>query len=160
MTASTPQDARKLFEETLEMEMSPPSLISDAALAYNTTPTPDSTFTYAFALSRSERDSERAYSIVLFDQLIADKYPHPIDCFYGKSVAFYLNKDYASARAGVESILRTNPGHQKARALHLASIAVMDEREKNMNLAVGSGVLAIGVGAAIGLAGIFLGKKR
>ena len=106
MTNATPEDARKLFETTLEMEMSPPSLISDAALSYNENQTPDTTFTYAFALSRSQRDSERAYSIVLFDQLITDKYPHPIDCFYGKSVAFYLNKDYESARAGVEDILR------------------------------------------------------
>ncbi|GMI47434.1 hypothetical protein TrCOL_g7556 [Triparma columacea] len=160
MTASTPADARTLFEETLEMEMSPPSLISDAALAYNNEPKPDTTFTYAFALSRSRRDSERAYAVVLFDQLISDKYPHPVDCYYGKSVAFYLNKDYESARAGVEDILRSNPGHQKARALHLATIAVMEEREKKMNLAVGSGVLAVGIGAVVGLAGIILSKKK
>ena len=115
MTVSTTDEQTPTFEVLLEESMSSPDLISQTAIKYNEEQTPDSTFSYAFALCYSREMNERIFGMQLFDQLIASKYPYLVDCFYGKAVAEYLNGDYAGSRKTVEAILRSNPDNEKAK---------------------------------------------
>jgi len=131
------------------------------ALAYNASPTPDSSFQYAFALCRSHSASERAYGVGMMDTLVASDFPHAADCVVSQAVASYLSEHYKEARAYAEAVLRTNPGSEKAREIHLAAIAQVEEKEKAMNMAVGGGVLAVGVTVlSVGLGLLLGGKKR
>jgi len=83
-----------------------------------------------------------------------------VDCIYAQSIAAYMNGDYKASRAYAESILRTNPTNEKARECHLASIGRIEEKEKEMNLKIGGGVVAVGVGLAVGILGLVLGGKK
>lgn len=148
------------FDLKISNQISPPDLLKQTAITYNTTPTPQSTFSYAYALSHSAKQSERVYGLQLFDQLIASNYDHSVDCFYGSAVAQYLNGDFTGSRKSVEAILRANPENERALELHAATIQIIERKERQENIAVGTGVLAVGVGLVVGIAGILIGKKR
>mmetsp|Transcript_8506 Transcript_8506/g.17058 ORF Transcript_8506/g.17058 Transcript_8506/m.17058 type:complete len:162 (-) Transcript_8506:55-540(-) len=160
MTVSTTSEQTLTFDMLLEESMSSPELISQTAIKYNEEPTPDSTFSYAFALCYSSEQNERVYGMQLFDQLIASKYPYLVDCFYAKAVAEYLNGDYAGSRKTVEAILRSNPDNEKAKELHQATISVLEDKERRENIMIGTGALAVGVGVVVGIAGLLLGKPK
>ncbi len=54
----------------------------------------DTSFQYAFALSKSREPSELRYSVTILDGLVAGGYEHQVDCMYGAATALYLLGDY------------------------------------------------------------------
>ena len=160
MTNTTPEACRKELNLKLRLEVSPRTLIHSSALAYNDNATPDNTFTYAYALSRSSVESDRRHGISLFSQLIASNYPAALDCLYSQALAHYQNNDYSAARACAEAILRSSPDHAAARQVHLAAVAVVDKQERDVNIAVGTSAVVMGIGLVVGIATILLTKKK
>jgi hypothetical protein len=160
MTNTTPQACRKDLEMKLSLEVSPRTLIHSTALAYNENPTPDNTFSYAYALSRSSVEADRRFGISLFSQLIGTQYSHALECLYSQSLAHYQNGDFAAARACAESILRSSPDHVAARQVHLASVDVIDKNERDMNIAVGTSAVVMGISLVVGIASMLLSKKK
>jgi hypothetical protein len=160
MTTGSLKQIRSTFETTLSNTLSPPSLISSLALTYNNSSTPDNAFQYAYALCKSSVSSERIYGIGLMDSLISSSYEHSSECMYSQACAAYLNEDYSGARTYAESVLRVNPRDEKMREVHLSAVERVEEKEKQMNMAIGGGVVAVGVGLAVGILGLVLGGKK
>ena len=73
-------------------------------------------------------------------------------CF---SAFFFLTR--ATRNSQRAAILRSNPGNEKAKALHLSTVSIMDEEEHRQNMMIGGGVIAVG---ALALGMLFGGKKR
>ncbi len=144
----------------LKLEVSPKDLINTTAIAYNSDQTPDSTFSYAYALTRSATEADRRFGISLFSQLISTNYPHALECLYSQSIAHFQNGDYALARSCSEAILRSSPDHSAARVVHIAAVHVIEKNERDMNIAVGTSAVVMGLGLVVGLAVSLLGKKK
>ena len=64
-------------------------------------PSPENTFQYAFALSKSTEPSELRYAVSMLDGLVANGFEHQVDCMYGAATALYLLGDYVEARVRV-----------------------------------------------------------
>ncbi|KAL7485498.1 hypothetical protein ACHAW6_011121, partial [Cyclotella cf. meneghiniana] len=152
------RDIRSRLDEKLALSIPSPSLLESLASDCASSSSPDATFQYAFALSKSSSPPELSYAITLLNSLLKSGYPHQIDCMIGSAQAHYLLKQYKEARSVAEAILRNNPKNALAGELHVASMIAIEEEEerKVKNVAVG-GTLAV---AAIGLALLLGGKKR
>jgi fission 1 protein len=152
------REIKSSLDEKLSLSTPQPSLLESLALECSSSP--DATFQYAFALSKSSSPSELSYSITLLDSLLKSGYPHQIDCMIGSCQAHYLLKQYAEARSVAEAILRNNPQNALAGELHVASMVAMEEEEerKVRNVAIGgtAAVAALGLALLLGSGG----KKR
>ena len=152
------QEIKSRLDEKLSLSTPSSSLLESLASACATESSPDATFQYAFALSKSSSPSELSYAITLLDSLLKSGYPHQIDCMIGSSQAHYLLKQYAESRSVAEAILRNNPQNALAGELHVASMVALEEEEerKVRNVAIG-GTAAV---AALGLAMLLGGRKK
>jgi mitochondrial fission 1 protein len=90
--------AKEALDRKLAMSTPSRSLLEELAVACAKTPSPDATFQYAFALSKSTLPSELRYSITILDGLINEGYEHQVDCMYGAATALYLLGDFKEAR--------------------------------------------------------------
>lgn len=156
----TKSEAHTNLNIRLENDVSSPNIIAALAIEYNDNNTPDTTFQYALALCKSDVASERRYGIGLNEQLIKFNYAHPNDCLYSSSIGYYLLEDFQNARRCAEAVIASQPDDANAREVFLAASQALDIEEQRKNVAVGSGVAALGLGIAIGVAGILIGKKR
>lgn len=142
-----------------KLELSAPSrkVLEDLAVLCAKDPSPDNTFQYAFALSRSSERAELRYAVTILDGLVKEGYQHQIDCMIGAATALYLLGDYELSRARAEAILRTQPENRSAAELHLASIASQEklEQEQVKKIALGTGA-AVAVGVVAGVASLLL----
>mgnify|MGYP000447895025 CR=1 FL=1 len=75
-----------------------------------------------------------------------------------KKKGYYLCNDFPSAKRCADQILQ-NQSHNAASEIWLASSYAMEEEERVKNQAIGTGVAAVGIGLAIGIAGLMI-KKR
>lgn len=151
-TKQRQKDVKEELDRKLALSTPSRSLLEELAVESAKNPSLESTFQYAFALSKSNERSELRYAIQMLDGLVEQGYEHQIDCLYGVATAFYLLRDYAEARRRCEAILRAQPGARFAKELHLAAIEAEEERERDKikKAAIGS----IGMAAAVGVVGV------
>mmetsp|Transcript_43913 Transcript_43913/g.93435 ORF Transcript_43913/g.93435 Transcript_43913/m.93435 type:complete len:163 (+) Transcript_43913:213-701(+) len=153
------REKRRQLDEKLALSHPTNELLEELAANCTKDPSPDNSFQYAFALSKSRSVGELRYAISMLESLIKNGYEHQVDCMFGSAMAHYLLGEYDKSRHECEAILRNRPENDAAAELHTASIAAKDEEEekKVKQMAVG-GTMAV---AAVGLALLFgaAGKK-
>lgn len=154
------KEKRRQLDEKLGLSYPSNDLLEELASECTKDPSPENSFQYAFALSKSRNTGELRYSISMLDSLVKNGYEHQVDCMFGSATAHYLLGEYDKSRSACEAILRNRPESDAAAELHTASIAAKDDEEeqKVKQMAVG-GTVAI---AAVGLALLFGagGRKR
>lgn len=154
------REKRQQLDEKLSLSSPTNDLLEELASNCTKDPSPDNSFQYAFALSKSRNAGELRYSISMLDSLVKNGYEHQVDCMIGSATAHYLLGEYDASRFACEAILRNRPENVAAAELHTASIAAKDEEDetKAKKIAVG-GTVAV---AAVGLALLFGagGRKR
>ena len=157
-TKQMQREKRRQLDEKLAFSFPTNDLLEELASKCTKDPSPDNSFQYAFALSKSKNPAELRYSISMLDSLVKNGYQHQVDCMYGSATAYYLLGEYDKTRSTCEAILRNRPENDAAAELHTASIAAKDEEDekKATKIAVG-GTVAV---AAVGLALILGGRKR
>jgi mitochondrial fission 1 protein len=105
-TAHRQKETKKELDHKLSLSHPDRQLLEELAIACATHPSPNATFQYAFALSKSNEPSELRYAINMLDTLIIDgKFAHQIDCMYGAATAMYLLGDYDEARVRGSTIV-------------------------------------------------------
>mmetsp|Transcript_46642 Transcript_46642/g.113653 ORF Transcript_46642/g.113653 Transcript_46642/m.113653 type:complete len:164 (-) Transcript_46642:1884-2375(-) len=160
-TKNTQKHARAELDNKLKLAAPDREILESLAIACAKTPSPDSTFQYAFCLSKSTEKSELRYSVTILDGLVKEGYEHQVDCMYGSACALYLLGDYDQARTRTENILRSHPESRLARELHLASIEAKEQEDKRKikEAAIGGVGVAAAVGVAAGIASLLLSKR-
>jgi fission 1 protein len=97
-TKTTQKEAKKDLDRKLSLSTPSRSLLEELAITCAKDPSPNATFQYAFALSKSTEASELRYSVSILDGLVKEGYEHQVDCMYGAATALYLLGDYTEAR--------------------------------------------------------------
>lgn len=128
-TKKTQQQTKRDLDEKLALSIPSREVLEELAVACAKNPSPDNTFQYAYALSKSNEKSELRYSVTILDGLVKEGYEHEIDCIYAAATALYLLGEYEEARARCENILRSKPGSRIALELHLASIESQEQED-------------------------------
>ena len=97
-TANRQKEARKKLDNKLHLSQPDRSLLEELALACAKDPSPEATFQYGFALSKSTEPSELRYAVSILDGLVREGFEHQVDCMYGAATALYLLGEYSEAR--------------------------------------------------------------
>mmetsp|Transcript_47224 Transcript_47224/g.142993 ORF Transcript_47224/g.142993 Transcript_47224/m.142993 type:complete len:163 (-) Transcript_47224:134-622(-) len=160
-TKQSQKVARRDLDEKLRLSTPDRGLLEDLAVACASDPSPDKTFQYAFALSKSRQESELRYAVTILDSLVKEGYEHQIDCMYGSATALYLLGEFKEARSQCEAILRSKPDSRTAAELHLASIDAVEEEEerRSKQIAIGGSAAVAVLGAAVAIGGMLLQKR-
>jgi fission 1 protein len=161
VTKGKQRKAKQALDEKLKLSIPSRDLLEKLAIDCASKPSPDNTFQYAFAMSRSDDAAELKYACTILDGLVKEGYEHQVDCMVGAATALYLLDDFDEARARCEAILRTNPNNRDVADMHLASIEAAEvERERKVKKAAVEGTIGMAaVGLAVGVAGMLL-KRR
>uniref|UniRef100_A0A7S2YE06 Mitochondrial fission 1 protein n=1 Tax=Entomoneis paludosa TaxID=265537 RepID=A0A7S2YE06_9STRA len=159
-TKATQENIKDELDRKLVLSRPSRELLEELALTAAKEQSPQATFQYAFALSKSAEKSELRYAVTILDGLVKEGYEFQVDCMYGAATALYLLGDYDEARARCEAILRTQPKSRIAKELHLACIEAHErsEKKKMKKAAMASAGVAAAIGVAAGLASIMLKK--
>ena len=128
-TKKTQQQTKKDLDEKLKLSTPSREVLEELAVACAKDPSPDNTFQYAYALSKSSERSELRYAVTILDGLVKEGYEHQVDCEYAVATALYLLGDYEESRTRCENILRSKPGCRIASELHLASIESQEQED-------------------------------
>ena len=97
-TKKTQRRIKAILDEKLSLSIPERDLLENLAVECASDPSSSNTFQYAFALSKSNNESELRYAITILDGLLKEGYEHQIDCMYGSATAYYLLKDYEESR--------------------------------------------------------------
>jgi fission 1 protein len=97
-TKATQENVKEELDRKLALSQPSRELLEELALTAAKDQSPQSTFQYAFALSKSSEKSELRYAITILDGLLTEGYEHQVDCMYGAATALYLLGDYDEAR--------------------------------------------------------------
>lgn len=100
-TKTTQKQAKKDLDEKLRLSTPSREVLEELAVACAKDPSPDNTFQYAYALSKSSEKSELRYAVTILDGLMKEGYEHQVDCMYAAATALYLLGDYQGARVRV-----------------------------------------------------------
>jgi len=159
-TSKRQKEAKEELDRKLLLSQPNRELLEDLAIVCAKNPSPEATFQYAFALSKSPEPSELRYAVTILDGLVNDGYEHQIDCMYGAATALYLLGEYDDARLRCEAILRSQPSSRIAKEMHLAAIESEEERQRQQlkQAAVGSVAVAAAVGVAAGVVSLMMKK--
>mmetsp|Transcript_21783 Transcript_21783/g.25939 ORF Transcript_21783/g.25939 Transcript_21783/m.25939 type:complete len:164 (+) Transcript_21783:50-541(+) len=161
ITKGKQRKAKEALDEKLSLSQPSRDLLETLAVDCASKPSPDNTFQYAFALSKSDNEAELKYAVTILDGLVKEGYEHQVDCMFGAATALYLLGEFEEGRARCEAILRTNPSNRDTAETHLACIEAAEaERERKAKRAAVEGTIGMAaVGLAVGVAGLLL-KKR
>jgi len=161
VTKGKQRKSKEALDEKLRLSTPSRELLEKLAIDCASKPSPDNTFQYAFALSKSDSEAELKYACTILDGLLKEGYEHQVDCMFGAATAYYLLGDFEEARARCEAILRSNPSSRDTAEMHLASIEAAElERERKVKKVARDGTIGMAVvGVAVGVAGMLL-KKR
>jgi len=153
--------SKEALDEKLKLSTPSSELLEKLAIDCASKPSPNNTFQYAFALSKSDNEAELKYSCTILDGLVKEGYEHQVDCMFGAATALYLLGDFDESRARCEAILRSNPSNRDTAEMHLASIEAAEaERERKVKRAAVEGTIGMAaIGLVVGVAGMLL-KKR
>jgi len=102
-TTRRQKEAKKELDSKLSLSRPDRSLLEELAVACAKKPSPQATFQYAFALSKSSEPSELRYAVSILDGLVSEGFEHQVDCMYGAATALYLLGDYTEARVSIGS---------------------------------------------------------
>jgi len=97
-TKNTQQQSKRDLDEKLRLSTPSREVLEELAVACAKDPSPDNTFQYAYALSKSSEKSELRYAVTILDGLVQEGYEHQIDCIYAVATALYLLGDYEASR--------------------------------------------------------------
>jgi fission 1 protein len=97
-TKTTQKEAKKALDRKLSLSSPSRSLLEELAITCAKDSSPNATFQYAFALSKSTEPSELRYAVSILDGLVKEGYEHQVDCMYGAATALYLLGDYRESR--------------------------------------------------------------
>jgi fission 1 protein len=97
-TKTTQKEAKKDLDRKLSLSTPSRSLLEELAITCAKDSSPNATFQYAFALSKSTEPSELRYAVSILDGLVKEGYEHQVDCMYGAATALYLLGDYRESR--------------------------------------------------------------
>jgi len=97
-TKTRQKEVKEELDKKLSLSAPSRQLLEELALACAKDPSPQATFQYAFALSKSSEPSELRYAVQILDGLVNEGYEHQVDCMYGAATALYLLGDYDQAR--------------------------------------------------------------
>jgi hypothetical protein len=103
-TSNRQKEAKRELDHKFSLSKPDRSLLEELAVTCAKDPTPQATFQYAFALSRSTEPSELRYAVSILDGLVTEGFDHQVDCMYGSATALYLLGDYGEARVRIGSI--------------------------------------------------------
>lgn len=92
------KEAKEDLDRKLSLSAPSRHLLEDLALTCARAPSPQATFQYAFALSKSTEPSELRYAVTILDGLVVEGYEHQVDCMYGAATALYLLGDFDESR--------------------------------------------------------------
>jgi mitochondrial fission 1 protein len=161
-TKQKQSQAKKELDEKLRLSTPHRQMLEELAVACAKDPSPDNTFQYAFALSKSSEKSELRYAITILDGLVKEGYSHEVDCSYAAATALYLLGDYEEARFRCENILRANPDSRIASELHLASIESQELKEQDhiKQVAVGGTIAVAALGVIAGVASVMMASNK
>lgn len=161
VTQQKQRRTKKLLDEKLSLSQPSRDLLEQLAVTCASKPSPDNTFQYAFALSKSNDENELKYAVDILDGLVHEGYEHQMDCMVGSATALYLLGDYTRARSRCEAILRSRPDSRNTKELHLACIEGEEERKEQLlkKGVIESTIGMAAIGVAIGVAGMLLKKK-
>jgi mitochondrial fission 1 protein len=153
--------SKRHLDEMLQLACPSREVLEELAVACAKDSSPDNTFQYAFALSKSTEKSELRYSVTILDGLVAEGYGFEIDCMYAAATALYLLGDYEESRARCESILRSQPEQPVAIELHRASIESIEQRdaEKLKQAAIGGTAAVAVLGVLAGVASVITANR-
>lgn len=101
VTADRQRQVKSELDRKLALSAPTRELLEELAVACAKEQGPKSqetSFQYAFALSKSSEPSELRYAVTILDGLVAEGYEHQVDCMYGAATASYLLGDYDDAR--------------------------------------------------------------
>ena len=90
--------AKKAVDEKLQLSVPSRELLEKLAVDCASKPSPENTFQYAFALSKSDNEAELKYACTILDGLVKEGYEHQIDCMFGSATALYALGDFDNAR--------------------------------------------------------------
>lgn len=97
-TKRTQKQTKKDLDEKLKLSTPSREVLEELAVACAKNPSPDNTFQYAFALSKSSEKSELRYAVTILDGLVKENYEHQVDALYAAATALYLLGDYEASR--------------------------------------------------------------
>jgi len=97
-TKQTQKQTKKELDDKLRLSTPSREVLEELAVACAKDPSPDNTFQYAFALSKSSEKSELRYAVTILDGLIKEGYEHQVDCIYAAATALCLLEDYKECR--------------------------------------------------------------
>ena len=149
------------LDEKLRLSTPSRDVLEDLAVACAKDPSPDHTFQYAFALSKSNQATELRYAVTILDGLVKEGYVHEMDCWYAAATALYLLGDYDEARFRCENMLRTKPDSRIASELHLACIESQELKQEQQlqQAAVGGTIALAALGVLAGVASVMMSSS-
>ena len=100
-TKQTQKQTKIELDDKLRLSTPSREVLEELAVACAKDPSPDATFQYAFALSKSSENSELRYAVTILDGLIKEGYEHQVDCMYASATALYLLRDYDECRVSL-----------------------------------------------------------
>ncbi|CAB9525262.1 expressed unknown protein [Seminavis robusta] len=158
----SPQEIKQHLDEVLQLSLPSREVLEELAVACAKDPSPDNTFQYAFALSKSSEKAELRYAVTILDGLVTEGYGYQADCLYAAATALYLLGDYEEARTRCENILRSQPDLAIGLELHAASVASMEQRdaEKLKQAAIGGGAALAALGVVAGVASVVMANSH
>lgn len=102
-TKSRQREVKEELDRKLALSTPSRQLLEELALTCAKAPSPETTFQYAFALSKSTERSELRYAVQMLDGLVGEGYEHQVDCMYGAATALYLLGEYEDARVSIKT---------------------------------------------------------
>ena len=114
-------------------------------------------FQYAYVLSKSDTDRHRNVGLLMFQELIRERY-NVEECMYCMAVTLYMLKEYKKCKSTLEMLLRRNPEHHYASNLLVYSEMELEKKNEEATLIAGVGV-SVAVGSALILGALLGGKK-
>jgi len=97
-TKQSQKQTRRELDEKLSLSIPSRNLLESLAVKCAEDPSPNNTFQYAFALSKSRQESELRYAVTILDNLVKEGYDHQLDCMVGAATALYLLMDFDEGR--------------------------------------------------------------
>ena len=89
--------SKEVLDDKLRLSTPSRVLLEKLAIDCASKPSPDNTFQYAFALSKSDNQAELKYSCTILDGLLKEGYEHQVDCMYGAATEYYLLGNFEEA---------------------------------------------------------------
>ncbi|KAF1335473.1 Membrane protein involved in organellar division, partial [Globisporangium splendens] len=110
---------------------------------------------YAIALAKSKKRDDKYRGIGLLEDLLEQEHDQK-ECLYWIALTYYGLGEYRASRSHCERLIRMDPNHTKALALHDCIKEVVASGASSMHASPRYGILGVGLVGAVVVAGIAL----